>query len=169
MFPSLKAHTSDHLLVFPFPFFRFHFFPPSKHYLFCFLLMLYSFPFSCSIQRNRNLESICRWPLSLAPGSNVHEVSHGSAMEESWGVGRNCSVLHSEKSVLFVKWRLPKLGDGKVRAHYSIMSLFPSSPDIPDKGDCPESRSNKYTAHYNTETCLTVKCFPSAPASCAAR
>lgn len=167
MFPSLKAHTSDHLLVFPFPFFRFHFFPPSEHYLFCFLLSPYSSsPVSCSIQRNRNLESICRWPLSLAPGSNVHEVSHGSAMEESWGVGKLwCPSLRS----LYCLWRLPKLGDGKVRAHYSIMSLFPSSPDIPDKGDCPESRSNEYTAHCNTETCLTVKCFPSAPASCAAR
>ena len=73
-------------------------------------------------------------------------------MEENRGVGRSYGVLYSEKSLLFVKWKLPNLGDGKVRGHYSIMSLFPPSPDIPDKGDCPESKSNKYTAHFNTES-----------------
>ena len=105
MFPGLKAHTSDHLPILPFPFFRFHFFPPSKHYLFCFLLSLYSSsPFSCSIQRNRNLESIGRWPLSLAPGSHVHEVSRGSAMEESWGVGKLwCPSLWEVYTVCEVK------------------------------------------------------------------
>lgn len=48
------------------------------------------------------------------------------------------------------------------------MGLFPSSPDIPDKGDCPESKSNKYTAHVDTETWLNVECFPFAPAYYAA-
>ena len=97
-------------------------------------------------------------------------------MEENQGVGRSCGVLHSEKSLLFVKRRLPNLGDGKVRGHYSIMSLFPPSPDIPDKGDCPVSKSNKYTAHFNTESesevahsCPTLRdpmdCSPPGPPS----
>ena len=48
------------------------------------------------------------------------------------------------------------------------MGLFPSYPDIPDKGDCPESKINIYTAHVDTETWLNVECFPFAPAYYAA-
>ena len=138
MFPSLKAHTSDHLLVFPLPFFRFHLSPSSKHYLFCFLLSLYSSPpFSSSIQRNRNLESICRWPLSLAPRSSVHELSHRGAMEENWGVGRNWGVLHSEKSLLFVKtastWEWKSERPLQSYGFISILSWHPRQRRLPWK------------------------------------
>lgn len=74
-------------------------------------------PFSSSPGTYRNPESICRWPLSFAPGASVHELSDGGAMGKK--LGRWGELIHQtspfEKSSLS-EGRLPEFGDGEVRA-----------------------------------------------------